>query len=72
MAIITQPPRIVPRLTPMTPYEVYLQQVKGTYDAIRASKQDLTYYPAQLGGLIGQLEVIDEIMVLELADFKIT
>lgn len=71
MAIITQPPKIIPHLAPMSPYEVYLQQVKGTYDAIRAARLDMTYYPPQFGGLFGQQQVISEVVVLEITDFEV-
>lgn len=71
MAIVTQAPRIIPRLTPVTPYEMFLQQVKGTYDAIRVGRADLSYYPPQFGGLFGQQEVINEVVVLELTDFEV-
>lgn len=71
MAIIVQKERITPRLVPMTPLEIYLQQVKGTYDAIRVERLEKEYYPPQLGGFFGQREVMDETLVLELTDFEI-
>jgi hypothetical protein len=71
MAIITQPPRIIPRLAPMSPYEVFLQQVKGAYDGIRAGRIDMTYYPSQFGGLFGQQQVLGEVVVLEVTDFEV-
>lgn len=71
MAIISQPPKIIPRLSPISPYEMYLQQVKGAFDAIRVGRVNLTYYPPQFGGLLGQNEVINEVIVLELTDFEV-
>lgn len=63
--------KIIPKLTPLTPYEIFLQQVKGTYDAIRFQRVDMTYYPPQMGGFFGQQEVIAETAVLELTDFEV-
>lgn len=71
MAIITQPPKIIPRITPITPYEVFMQQVKGTYDGIRVGRINLTYYPPQFGGIFGQTEIINDVVVLELTDFEV-
>lgn len=71
MAIIVQPPKIIPRLTAMSPYEIYLQQVKAAYDGIRSSRLNLSYYPAQFGGIFGQRDVINEVVVLELTDFQV-
>jgi len=71
MAIITRQNKVIPKLTSLSPYEIYLQQVKGAYDGIRASSLGVIYYPPQLGGFFGQLQVMDEIMVLELTSFQI-
>lgn len=71
MAIITQPPRIIPKLTPISPFEMYVQQVKGIYDGIRAGRLNLTYYPPQFGGFYGQTAVLNEAVVLELTDFQV-
>lgn len=64
--------RIVPKLVPITPYELYLQQVKGTYDSIRSYNADssVTYIPPQFGGFMGQKEVLEQKVVLELTDFE--
>lgn len=72
MAIDTQKEKIIPKLMPLTPYEIYLQQVKGAYDNIRALRINYTYYPPQLGGFFGQVEVMDDTIVLELTDFEIS
>lgn len=69
--IIKQAPKIIPRIKPVTPYEIYLQQAKAAFDGIRAGRQNLTYYPCQFGGLIGQLQVIDDVLALELIDFEV-
>jgi len=65
--------RIIPRFVAITPLELYLQQVKGTYDAIRVlnSGEDMTYIPPQMGGIMGQREVQDQQIVLELTDFEV-
>jgi hypothetical protein len=56
----------------MSPYEVYLNQVRGTIDNIRYTAQGLTYTPPQLGGLSGQLDVITQAVVLQVTDFVVT
>jgi len=63
--------KIIPVLTPLTPLEVYLQQVKGTYDAIRFTRRDMTYFPPQFGGLFGQQAVVADSAVLELTNFEV-
>lgn len=55
----------------MSPYEMYLQQVKGCFDLIRADNDGMTYYPPQFGGLFGQLSVLQQDVVLEIIDFDI-
>lgn len=69
--IVVHQERIIPKLVPITPLEIFLQQVKGTFDAIRVERLGKTYYPPQLGGIFGQLEVMDETLVLELTDFEV-
>jgi hypothetical protein len=71
MPITTQPPKIISKLTPITPYELFLQQVKGSYDAIRVARKGATYYPNQFGGIQGQLIVLDQILVIDQIDFDI-
>lgn len=63
--------RIIPKLVPMTPYEVYLQRVNATFDRIRKTRQSLSYTPAQFGGLFGQSEVANTGIVLEITDFEV-
>ena len=65
--------KIVPRLVAITPLELYLQQVKGTYDAIRVQNEgsDMEYLPPQMGGFMGQSDVQTEQVVLELTDFEV-
>lgn len=69
--IVVHQERIIPKLVPVTPLEIFLQQIKGTFDAIRVERLDMTYYPPQLGGIFGQREVMAETLVLELTDFEI-
>jgi hypothetical protein len=71
MAIKTLQQKITPKLTPMSPYEVYLQQVKGLFDQIRTERIGMSYIPPQMGGYFGQQVVIDEIVVIELTDFEV-
>lgn len=62
---------IVPRLVEMTPYQVYLRQIQGATDAIRASRAGFDYIAPQFGGLIGQLQTMKEQIVLQLIDFQV-
>lgn len=64
-------PKIISKLRPLTPYEMYLQQVRTTMDGIRLEEADVTYIPAQFGGLFGQREVINAAVVLDVIDFEV-
>lgn len=63
--------KIIPKITAMTPFEVYLQRVNATYDSIRKTRKGLAYTPAQFGGLFGQEIVANSGSVLELTEFEI-
>ena len=63
---------VAPRLVEMTPFQVYLQQVRGAADAIRAKAAGFTYVPPQFGGLSGQLQTVTGEIVLELIDFSVS
>lgn len=64
-------PMIIPRLMPMTPTEIMVMQVKGTFDSIRYQRRGVQYIPPHLGGIFGQRGVMDEVVVLEMTDFEI-
>lgn len=61
---------ILSRMVSLTPYQVYLEQVTGISDNIRASASNLEYYPMQLGGLKGQRQAITSTSVVEIMDFQ--
>lgn len=63
---------ISPRFVAISPYEVYLNQVKGTIDNIRFTAQGMSYAPPQFGGLDGQLDVLTQSVVLQVTDFSIS
>ncbi len=63
--------KIIPKVLPMSPYEVYLQRVNATFDAIRKKRQGLSYIPAQFGGLFGQDVVSNGGYVLEITTFEV-
>jgi hypothetical protein len=65
------PVKFLPKLTTMSPYEVYLNQVKSAIDPIRFKSMGMEYLPPQLGGLSGQRKVIDSVMVLQTIDFQV-
>lgn len=74
MTAIVQPTNaqtINPSFNPITPYQLYMFQVKGIMDAIRAQTQNLDYLPPQFGGIQGQRAVLEENVVLQNIDFKI-
>lgn len=71
MAITKQTPKVIPKLVALTPYEVYMRQVRGTYDNFRAENNSVDYIPPQFGGLFGQRKVLEGELVLELIDFDI-
>lgn len=62
---------ILPKLVALTPHEVYLQQVKATFDAMRYSGTNLAYLPPQFGGIFGQNLVANSGAVLEIISFDI-
>lgn len=63
--------KIIPRLVPITPYEVYLQRVNSTYDNLRQTAKGMNYTPSQFGGIFGQNVASNSGMVLELTEFEI-
>lgn len=63
--------RIVPRLTPISPYELYVQRVNATYNGLRKQQQGYAYTPLQFGGLFGQQAISQAGLVLELTDFEV-
>jgi xanthine dehydrogenase molybdopterin-binding subunit B len=63
--------KIIPKILPMSPYEVYLQRVVTTYEGIRKRREGLAYTPAQFGGLFDQETVANAGAVLEITEFEI-
>lgn len=63
--------KILSSFVAMTPYQVFLNQVKSAIEPIRAATSNLTYIPPQLGGVEGQREVIQATAVLQLIEFEI-
>ena len=63
--------KILPKLTPVTPNELYLQRVNATFDAIRKSNEGYDYTPCQFGGIFGQQVVNSSGVILELTTFEI-
>ena len=58
------------RTVALTPYEIYLQQVRAVSDNIRFTQQGLDYYPLQFGGLKGQRQAIIGKAVVDIIDFQ--
>lgn len=61
--------KVITKLKPVTPYELFRLQVQGMYDNLRYNKNK-SYVPAQFGGLNGQRAVIEEEMVVNVTDFE--
>ncbi len=73
MTAILIPPRtptIRDRLVILTPYQMYLEQVAGVSDQIRATRRGLSYLPAQFGGLKGQRETLNSRVAVQMVDFE--
>lgn len=62
--------KMLPQLVALTPYNVYINQVKSAIEPIRKLREGLDYFPPQLGGISGQRTVISEVVVLEMIDFE--
>ena len=65
-------PRILNRLTNISPFELYKIQVKNNFDALRYAMKDMNYTPNQFGGLVGQRIMISEPTVMEVIEFEVT
>ena len=63
--------KFVPKFQAMSAYEIYMAQVSSTLEPIRAQMQGLSYLPPQLGGISGQLNVLQDVLVLQLIDFEV-
>ena len=62
--------KIINRLKPITPMELYLQQEKSTYDSIRYERKSLSYIPSQFAGIFGQTSIAENGVVLEIVEFE--
>lgn len=61
---------ITPRMMTLSPYELYLEQIKGVAEAIRVKSRGLSYIPAQFGGLKGQLSSLNSDSVVQMINFE--
>lgn len=64
--------KVIPKLTPVTPLELYLQRVNSQFDAMRKAQSGIKYTPTQFGGLFGQTAVANASEVLMLTDFEVS
>lgn len=58
------------RMTSLSPYELYLEQVRGVADTIRVKSRGLSYIPAQFGGLKGQRVSLMSQVAVQMVDFE--
>lgn len=63
--------KVLPKLTAMSSYEIYLNQVRSAVDGIRFQTKGMDYLPPQLGGLKGQQTLLDKSLVLQIIDFEV-
>lgn len=63
--------KFLPKFTAMTPYNVYLNQVRSVIEPIRYAFQEMDYIAPQMGGLSGQRNVIAQEVVLQTIDFEV-
>lgn len=70
--LIPQSNKILERLTPMSPSNMYKELVRSVTDGTKASLAGVTYYPSQFGGLQGQYSVLTSSVALKLVDFDLT
>lgn len=66
-----QATKMLPKLVAISPYEIYLFQVRSALEAIRFKAQDMEYLPPQLGGLVGQRTITNGSTVLQTIDFEV-
>lgn len=59
-----------PRMVALSPYQMYVEQMRGISDKIRATNSGLSYYPAQFGGIKGQRENLNSQVIVQLIDFE--
>ena len=64
--------KIIPKLLPITPNEVYKQLVSGTFENIRQTNKGLSYIPAQFGGIFGQQIILGQGLVMEVTEFEVS
>jgi hypothetical protein len=67
----TAPQKFLPKFSAMSAYQIYLAQVRSALEPIRATAKGQSYLPPQLGGLTGQLQVLNNVLVLQLIDFEV-
>lgn len=71
ITVNNQANKMLPKLVAVSPYEVYLFQVKAALDPIRYQALGMEYLPPQLGGLVGQRTVLNGSTVLQAIDFEV-
>lgn len=62
--------QVLSRTVALTPYQIYLEQVRAISDNIRFTSRGLEYLPLQFGGLKGQREAITGTAVVDILDFQ--
>jgi hypothetical protein len=56
----------------MSPVQIYLEQINACIDSIRATNNNLSYTPNQLGGIFMQQNVLTDDVVLQVINFSVT
>jgi hypothetical protein len=63
--------QIHPNLLPITPLELFLNQVNGTFNGPRQVAKGLEFIPNHFGGIFGQQRITQLTPVIEIIDFEV-
>lgn len=62
---------IITNIVPITPKELYLNMIQGTFEGMRQANAGMSYIPAQYGGIFGQQVVLDKGVAMEVVTFSV-
>lgn len=62
--------KVTVRTVALTPYQIYMEQVRGITESIRSDNLGMEHYPLQFGGLRGQRSAALAVTVVDIMDFQ--